>query len=317
MLDAQHDVAGPRGFRETHRRRGDLPRRVDPLDPLQLLAAVFGLGVLLAVGVPPDEVLRLGDFGLLLLVGPPLDLQPLGLLPLVGREVARVGIHRAAEQLQRAVGHLVQEVAVVADHDHRLVGLEQEALQPLGGFDVQVVGRLVQQHQVGLVQQQLGQHQPVLLAAAELFDRLAERLAAEAQAVQHPFDLVIQVVGVAVLQFVLQVVEPLAQPAALGFVLGFGQRGRHPFRVAAKRHQVAERVVRLVPDRVPRRELGLLFEESDPRRTRQLDRARVRILAPGQAFSSVVLPDPLGPTNAIRSPARTSNVTPSSTGSGP
>ena len=46
-LGADDDVAGAGGGGKRHRRGGDLPRRRHELDPLQLLAAVLRLGVLL------------------------------------------------------------------------------------------------------------------------------------------------------------------------------------------------------------------------------------------------------------------------------
>ena len=214
---------GPRCRRSARRRespsaerRSPAAARPVPLDPLQLLAAVLGLGVLLAVGVAADEILRLLDFDLLLLVGPRLDQQPLGLLLPVGREVAGVRLDRAVEQLQRAVGHLVEEVAVVADDDHRRRAFQQELFEPLGGLDVEVVRRLVEDHQVRLGQQQLGQHQAVLLAAAEGRDRLLERLRRKSQAVEHALDLVVEVVGVLAVQFVLEMIVAGGQPPLLG-----------------------------------------------------------------------------------------------------
>jgi len=295
VFDAEYDVAGPRRFGKRHPRRGDLARRLDALDPLQLLAAVLGLGVFLPVMVPPHEILHLGDFRLLFLVGPPLDFQPLRLLPLVGCVVARVGVHGAAEQLQRPVRDLVQEIAVVADQDQRLAEINQVALQPFRRFDVQVVRRLVQQQQVRFLEQQLGQQQPVLLAAAELFHVLAIRLRREVQSGQHALDLMIEVVGVAVVQFVLQVVETFAQAAAFDFVLGLSQRGGQTFRVAGQGNQVAKRVVRFVPDRMPGRELRLLFQVSDPRRPGQFDRPRVRLLASRQDPEDRRLARPIRP----------------------
>ena len=62
---------------------------------------------------------------------------------------------------------LVEEVAVVADDDHRHRLPRQVVLEPLGRLDVEVVRRLVQEHQVGALEQQLGEHQPRLLAAGE------------------------------------------------------------------------------------------------------------------------------------------------------
>ena len=45
---------------------------------------------------------------------------------------------------------LVQEVAVVRDDDHRAVAVVEHVLEPADGVDVEVVGRLVEQQDVGL-----------------------------------------------------------------------------------------------------------------------------------------------------------------------
>ena len=103
-----------------------------------------------AFGIGPGPLeLALQDLGPL---GVPLalDLQP-GLLGIeVGGVVALVRVGLAAVDLQDPLRHVVQEVAVVGDGQHgSRIGLEV-ALQPLHRLGVQVVGRLVQQQQVGL-----------------------------------------------------------------------------------------------------------------------------------------------------------------------
>jgi hypothetical protein len=70
-------------------------------------------------------------------------------------------------ELDGAGDHAVEEVAIVRDDDGRAgVGLEV-LLQPLGRADVEVVGRLVEQDQVGLADQQLGQRDAHLPATRE------------------------------------------------------------------------------------------------------------------------------------------------------
>ena len=213
---SDHDVAGAGRRGKAHRRGTDFPRRRHELDPLQFLAAVFRLGVLLAVMMAADELLRLGNLDLLLFISPLLDQQPLGLLLPIGGEIAAVALDRAAEQLQRAIGHAVEEAAIMADQEQGRRAFQQEILEPLGGFDVQVVGGLVHEHQVRLGQQEFGQHEAVLLAAAKRLDRLGEAFRAESQAVQHALDLVLQLVGVAALELVLQVVVAVGQLLVLG-----------------------------------------------------------------------------------------------------
>ena len=79
-LGADDDVAAARGGRKAHRRQDDRPRHGHQFDAVELLAAVLGLLVLLAVVIAADEVLGLFDLDLLLLVGSLLDQQPFGLL---------------------------------------------------------------------------------------------------------------------------------------------------------------------------------------------------------------------------------------------
>ena len=51
----------------------------------------------------------------------------------------------------------VEEVPVVADHDDGALEVQQKVLQPVDGVDVQVVGGLVQQQDVRVAEQRLGQ----------------------------------------------------------------------------------------------------------------------------------------------------------------
>jgi hypothetical protein len=45
----------------------------------------------------------------------------------------------------------------VADNENRLIRLDQKILKPLRGVDVEVIRRFVEQQQIGLSQEQLGQ----------------------------------------------------------------------------------------------------------------------------------------------------------------
>ncbi|MCY1555065.1 hypothetical protein D9M68_916940 [compost metagenome] len=75
----------------------------------------------------------------------------------------------------------------MGDHDHRFGAVDQEIFQPLDRFDVHVVGRLIQQDKVRILQQDLGQlyaHPP---ATGKLGGLPAEVFTAEAQAFQHFF----------------------------------------------------------------------------------------------------------------------------------
>ena len=51
----------------------------------------------------------------------------------------------------------VQEITVVADHDHGVFKIDQEVLQPCDGVQIQVVGRLVQKQIVRISEERLCQ----------------------------------------------------------------------------------------------------------------------------------------------------------------
>ena len=81
---------------------------------------------------------------------------------------------------------LVEEIAVVADDDHRHRLPRQVALEPFGGRDIEMVGGLVQEHQVGALEQEPGEHHPRLLAARERAGRPVEVRFGEAAARRGP-----------------------------------------------------------------------------------------------------------------------------------
>ena len=84
----------------------------------------------------------------------------------------------------------------MADDQHRAaVGL-QVIFQPFHCFQIEMVRRLVQNQQVGPLQQQTGQTQAGLLAAGEYPGRLCPCVGREPHAVQHLFDLGIHIVGI-------------------------------------------------------------------------------------------------------------------------
>jgi hypothetical protein len=53
----------------------------------------------------------------------------------------------------------------VRHEDHRAFVLGQEALEPLNGLDVEVVGRLVEQEQIGLANQRAREQDPAAPSA--------------------------------------------------------------------------------------------------------------------------------------------------------
>src|SRR5690606_25957182 len=86
------------------------------------------------------------EFGVLLLFG----LQPLGLAALPVAEGAREAKEFAAIEFDNACGDGIQESPIVSDGDDRTTRGEQAFFEPVDAQEIQMVGGLVQQQQVGL-----------------------------------------------------------------------------------------------------------------------------------------------------------------------
>ena len=234
LLGLDHEVAEPRAGRDRD---------------LQLVLALlgrFGFGDELVVRV--DARLALGlartrreahPFELAGERAPPrlVDLlllrEPLLLLLEPARVVALPRDAVAAVELEDPARDVVEEVAVVGHRDDGAVVLVQVTLEPRDRLGVEVVGRLVEQQQVGLPEQQPAQRDAPALAAAQrshvgVGRREPQRvhrdleLAVEIPAV-HRVDLVLELrllgeqlveVGVGLAHRVADLFEPVEQ--ALG-----------------------------------------------------------------------------------------------------
>ena len=157
-LEADNLVAGARRLREGEMDlfcalRQDYELALDLLDLLHALLGLGGLGGLVAELVNKD--LHVRDFALL---SSPLGAHLLEVV-LALLEVARVvaGVGGEPPVLNRCdVAHAgVHEGAVVGDEQDCAVIACKELLEPLDALEVEVVGRLVEQQQVGVAQQQL------------------------------------------------------------------------------------------------------------------------------------------------------------------
>ena len=78
-------------------------------------------------------------------------------------------------------------------------------LQPVAGFEVEMVGGLVEQQQVRLFEQEFGERDAHLPAAGEFFDAALPVFAAETEAGEHRADARFDVVAVAGGEFGLDV----------------------------------------------------------------------------------------------------------------
>ncbi len=86
--------------------------------------------------------------------------------------------------MQDVLHGVVQQLAVVADDEGGVRVFLQPRLQPQGAFQIEVVGRLVQQQQVGLREQGRGQRHAHPPAARELRHRPRQVLGREAEPAQ-------------------------------------------------------------------------------------------------------------------------------------
>ena len=155
-LERDHHPAAARRLGEAELDRlGPVGGHLDPLDARHLLDPALDLARLrLLVPEPLDVALDLVDLAALGLgrhhqLGDPL----VALVDEIG-VVADVLGEEAVVEFGHAVHHGVDEVAIVADQDDGSGVLAQEALEPLDRCQVEVVGRLVEEEQVRVGEQQ-------------------------------------------------------------------------------------------------------------------------------------------------------------------
>jgi hypothetical protein len=81
--------------------------------------------------------------------------------------VAGVGCNGAALDMEDVIHHCLKEGAIVADEKHGRVQSGQIVFQPLGGLEVQVIGRLIEQQDIGRRYQLLSQPHSSPLSSAQ------------------------------------------------------------------------------------------------------------------------------------------------------
>jgi hypothetical protein len=185
-VQAQQRVRQPGGGRDlqVHRpRRAQQCHLVQPLQPLQ---PALGLPRLACLGPEArDEALQVRAFlghtgGRGLGLGDDLGAAPLGRAVVAGEQ-----LYLPVLDMGDMRDHRIQEATVMRDHDQGARIAAQPVLQPEDGLEIEMVGRLVQQQQVGSGHQGLGQAQAHAPATGEFGDGTFRILRREAETGQE------------------------------------------------------------------------------------------------------------------------------------
>ena len=204
----------------------------------------------------------------------------------------------AAIELEDPLGDVVEEVAVVGDRDDGAGVVLQEPLEPLDALGIEVVGRLVEQQQVGPRQQQAAQRDAAALAARERGD--VGVVGRAAQRVHRDLDVALEAPRVGRRDLVLELGLQRADLVVVGVGLG---PHRHDLVVAVDdRLHRGDAVHHVALDVLGRVELRLLGEVADGEAGRQAGLAAVAVVEAGHDRSRLDLPAPLAPSTPILAP---------------
>ena len=104
--------------------------------------------------------------------------QGIGIAPGADGDTA-IALHH-----QRGGGNPVDEIAVMADQQHGAVKIIEQFLQQVERFDIEIIGRLIENEQVCRLRHQTGEQQARLLPARKRGDRAAHLLFGEQKILQ-------------------------------------------------------------------------------------------------------------------------------------
>src|SRR5579885_1612746 len=117
----------------------------------------------------------------------------------------------------------IQQINIVRDEEQRSAIAREELHQPDGSFDIQEVRRLIEQQQIGRLEEQAGKCQPGLLSAAECLHLAIQRHAAQVEAGEQLFRARLGVVIAQVLKRVLCLLEAFENIFQVAIGLGQAQ----------------------------------------------------------------------------------------------
>ena len=230
---------------------------VERLDP----RLGFGLARL---GALADPFQLVGDGLLLALVLALFLFEPLRLLIEIGRIITFVDKVAAAIELEDPVDDIVEEIAVMGDEDDVARIVDQMLFEPGDAFGVQMVRRLVEQQDIGLVEQQTAQCHAAALAAREILDVGIARRAT--QCVHRDFELIVERPTIDRVDLLLELAHLFHELIEIRVL---GRIGHHPGNLIESIDQIGDRphaVHHILFYRLVRIELGFLREiaHTDP-----------------------------------------------------
>ncbi len=276
-----HLLAGARWPAEVEPYDHTLARRLDLLDLVEGLHPTLDLRGLGGVGREAfDEALLLGQHGLLPRVGRLAVGLPQGSLPLVEVVVARVRRDLPLVDLGDAPHDAVHEVAVVGRHEERAVERFQERLEPENRFDVQVVGGLVHQQDIGTTEEYPRHGHPHLPPSREGSHVAVDALVIETEAAQHLTGLRLQRVATRVVVLLLHLSKARQDAVEVPSLLRVAHGVLQGLELVVEVAQTTAASDGLVENRATRHLLHVLTEIADGELLRHRDFALVRRLLP-------------------------------------
>ena len=223
--------------------------------------------------------------------------------PVVPR--AREEDRLAAFELEDGRRHRLEEPAVVGDEDHRGVERPEHAFEPLERVDVEVVGRLVEQQQIGLRGQRTGERRTRQLAARERREGAVEVALAEPDAAHDRRRAVAPVVAAGVLEAMLSLGVPAQHR---GPVVAVGHGALERSQLALDGREVGRSGQDVLAQRPLARSRGPLVVQRDARALFPRELAAVQRRLPGEGaeqgrLARAVRPgqgEPVGPLDLER-----------------
>ena len=171
------------------------------------------------------------------------------------------------------------------DKDDRVRVVREKVLEPVAGLEVEMVGGLVQQQEVRLRQQKLGERDPHLPTSAEVLRGQVELVGFEAEAEQDFFSLAFDGEAAAAIPFVTTLAVAFDHLRVLGGVF-LGVERRHLlfelFNLDADGEHLLEREQGLVAERFTAMVKSVLREVAHRRAPGHGDFAGIGGFFPGQ-----------------------------------